>query len=129
MATSLARANLVLLALLVLHDVDHVANQPARHLAAAVVATGLLGIASVAGAAALSVRRHALAPLATVAVGVGNVAGFALVHLVPRWGAFSDPYSEFEPNALSWALIALPMLAGLVAGLAGLRAVSAARIA
>ncbi|MGH2728337.1 MAG: hypothetical protein ACRDKS_15315, partial [Actinomycetota bacterium] len=87
--TALLRANLVLLALLVLHDFDHIFNQPARHLATQVTATGLVGLASSIVVVVLALRRHAFAPLASVAVGFGNVAGFVAIHLVPRWSALS----------------------------------------
>jgi hypothetical protein len=38
--------------------------------------------------------------------------GFILVHVAPRWSAFSDPFQGFGADALSWVLVAVPVLAG-----------------
>ena len=46
-------------------------------------------------------------------MGVSVALGFVAVHLAPHWSAVSDPYSAFDADALSWALVALPILAAL----------------
>ncbi len=120
--TSLGRANLALLATLVLHDVDHVVNQADRSLAVQVTATGLFGLASSIVITVLALRRHALAPLGSIALGFGNVAGLVAVHLTPKWSAFADPYSNLELNVLSWLGVIVPMAVALGVGVLGLRA-------
>ncbi len=120
--TALASANLALLGLLVLHDVDHIVNQAARSLAVQVTATGLVGLVSSIVVTVLALRRHALAPLGSVAIGFGNLAGFVAVHLTPKWSAFADPYSDLDLNALSWLGAIVPMAVALLVGVLGLRA-------
>lgn len=127
--TALARANLALLALLVLHDVDHLVNQPPRTLAVQVTAPGLFGLASSIVVTVLAFRRHALAPLGSIAIGFGHVAGFVAVHLTPKWSAFADPYSDLDLNALSWLGVIVPMAVALLVGVLGLRALRLASAA
>lgn len=125
--TALAATNVGLLALLVAHDMDHIFNQAPRTLAAQVIATGLVGIAATVIVLTLVLRRHPLATPAAVLVGFGNAVGFAAVHIAPHWSAFSDPYPNLDVNALSWLLLAAPMLAGILVGVQGLRALRPAR--
>ncbi|MGH2740371.1 MAG: hypothetical protein ACRDH6_07835 [Actinomycetota bacterium] len=125
--TTLAGANLGLLALLVAHDLDHVFNQAPRDLAVQVIATGLVGITATIVVLVLALRRQALAAPASVLVGFGNAVGFTAVHLAPHWSAFSDPYPTLDLNPLSWLLIAAPMVAGIIVGVQGLRALRPAR--
>jgi len=108
--------------MVVAHDLDHLLNQPPRHLATQVVVPGFIGLASAIVAAILALRRHPLAPPASVLVGFGTAAGFIAVHLVPYWSAFSDPYSRLDLNALSWLLVALPIAVAFLAGVYGTRA-------
>jgi hypothetical protein len=124
--TPLARAAAALLALQVGHALDHVANQPSRTLATEVTAPGLLGIAATTLLLALAWRRRPEAPALAVLVGFGTVLGFAVVHLAPHWSAFSDPYGDLSLNAVSWVMVALPMVAALYVGLLGLRGITTA---
>lgn len=119
-------ANAALLVVLVLHSLDHVVNQPPRELAPEVTVTGFVGLAASIATIILVLRWSPSAIPASIAVGFGNIVGFAGVHLVPRWSAFSDPYSTFEPNALTWLLVAAPMAAALYLGLEALRALRVA---
>jgi len=121
--TSIAKASAVLLVLLAAHAADHELNQPPREYGLALTFPGVLGLATTLAVLVLALRRRPLAPAAGVVVGVGTVVGFLAIHLLPRWSVFSDPYSAFEPDAVSWALVALPMAAA-----AWLAAVAARRL-
>jgi len=122
--TVLARANLALLALLVLHDLDHLLHQPERTLAVAVISLGLVGLVSNTSSTVLAVRRHALAGWASLIVGFGTAVGFVLVHAVPYWSAFSDPYTAFGADVVSWVPLIITIAMSALVGLLGWREVS-----
>jgi hypothetical protein len=111
MRTPLGRAALLVLFVHVLHDLDHVRQRESAP--AEVVGTAILGWAALIGLLVLVARRHRFAPAYAAVYGVASAAGFVLVHLVPRWSAFSAPYSELDADALSWLLAILPVAAGL----------------
>lgn len=114
----LARAELLLFGLLALHIVDHAVNQPERTLPAGSGIIGLLGFTLVATAIVFALAGGRLAAPVGFLAGALTLAGFVAVHL-PGIGPWADPYADFDPNALSWALLAAPMLAAaLVAALA-----------
>jgi hypothetical protein len=120
--TRLARLDLLLFALLIAHTVDHAVNQPTRDLPATGTAAGLIGFAIVAAAAMLAIRRSPLAPAAAVFAGATTVLGIVAIHLLPTWAsAISDPFWEFDANALSWALLIAPLAAAVALALAGAR--------
>ena len=109
--TPLGRAALVLVAADVAHALDHA--RQGRHLTAEVYAAGIAGWIALAVLLVLVARGHRLAAPYAGAVGVNVAVGFVAVHLLPRWGALSDPYPSFHPDAVSWALVALPVAAAL----------------
>jgi cytochrome bd-type quinol oxidase subunit 2 len=112
--TRLARANLLLFALLAAHTLDHAVNQPARDLPPTGGVVGLLGFLIVAGSAWLAVRRSDRAALAGVLAGSLTALGFVAVHLLPSWShAISDPYWDFSANPLSWVLLLAPLAAAV----------------
>lgn len=120
--TLLARLNLLLLALLVAHTLDHGLNQPARDVPASGTAIGLAGFALLAASSVLALRRSPLAPATAIVAGLATVTGIVAVHLLPGWWGFvSDPYWDFDANALSWALALAPLLAGIWLAAAGFR--------
>jgi hypothetical protein len=120
--TRLAKANLLLFALLIAHLIDHAVNQPARDLPATGSAVAVIGFAIVAASTVLAVRRSPLAPEAAVIAGLGSALGFAAIHLIPDWSEpISDPYWDFSANALSWILVIAPILASLALAGLGLR--------
>jgi len=118
--TPLGRAALLLTATDVLHALDH--TRQGRDLGAEVYAAGIAGWIALAVLLVLVARGHPLAAPYAAAVGLSVAVGFALVHVAPHWSAFSDPYAGFDPDALSWALVALPVLAGLNLAVVALRA-------
>lgn len=108
--TRLARAELLLFLLLTLHTVDHAVNQPARDLPAGSGLVGLAGFVLVAIAIVLAIARSPLAGPVGLVAGAGTLIGFAVIHL-PGIGPLADPFTDFDPNALSWVLAIAPMLA------------------
>ena len=106
----LAKLNLTLFALLALHVVDHAVNQPARDLPAGSGAIGAAGFALVALAIVAALARSRWAPELGLSAGLGTLLGFVVIHL-PGIGPLADPFTDFDPNALSWILIAAPMAA------------------
>ena len=120
--TTLARINLLLVALLVAHTLDHGLNQPARAVPASGTAIALFGFVVLATSAVLAVRRSPLAPAAAVIAGLATAFGILAIHLLPDWWGFvSDPYWDFDANALSWVLALAPLLAGIWLAAAGAR--------
>jgi len=117
----LARIGLLLFALLGLHTIDHAVNQPSRDLPALGGLIGLLGFAIVAVAVILALLNKDSAPEAAVLAGAATVAGFLVVHLLPDWTPLSDPYWDFDANALSWILIAAPFATAIWLTVAGTR--------
>jgi hypothetical protein len=109
--TALGRAALLLVFADVLHAADH--TRQGRSLASEVYAAGVAGWVALAVLLVLVARRHRLAAPYAAAVGLSVAAGFVAVHVAPHWSAFSDPYSGFDPDALSWALVVVPVLAAL----------------
>ena len=110
--TRLAKSELVLFALLALHTVDHAINQPARDLPAGSGLVGIAGFALVAVAVVFALSRSSYSAEVGLFAGAGTVLGFVAVHL-PGIGPLADPYPDFDPNALSWILVAAPMLAAV----------------
>jgi hypothetical protein len=109
--TALGRAALALTAADVLHAIDHA--RQGRDLASEVYVAGVAGWIALAVLLALVARRHRLAAPYAAGVGLSVAIGFLAVHVAPHWSAFSDPYSAWNPDALSWALIAVPIAAAI----------------
>lgn len=108
----LARANLLLLALLTAHTLDHGLNQPDRTQPGSAEFVGIAGLVIVAASCVLALRRSPLAPPISAAVGAATAFGVLAIHLVPQWSGFiSDPYWDFSADALSW-LSLLALLSG-----------------
>jgi hypothetical protein len=109
--TPLGRAALLLTLADVLHALDH--TRQGRDLGREVYVAGVSGWVALALLLALIARGHRLAPAYAAAVGASVGVGFVAVHVAPHWSAFSDPYSGFDPDALSWALVVLPVAAAV----------------
>jgi len=101
--STLAKGNLLVLALLVIHTVDHAVGQPSRELPGSSSIVGAAGFAIIAASSWLAIQRSPIAPEASAAVGALTAAGIIAVHLFPTWWTWlSDPYWDFDPNAASW---------------------------
>jgi hypothetical protein len=123
--TALGRAALALAAADILHALDH--TRQGRDLASEVYVAGVAGWIALAVLLVLVARAHRLAAPYAAAVGVSVAAGFLLVHVAPHWSAFSDPYSAFDADALSWALVVVPVAAALWLVAIAVRAMCAER--
>ncbi len=116
------RAALLVLAVSVIHDLDHLRQGTAAP--GEVVATAIVGWIATIVLLVLVFRGSELAAPYAAAFGLALAAGFVLVHLLPRWSAFSAPYPDQDVDALSWVLAVLPVLAGLYLSAVALRCVS-----
>ena len=126
--TPLIRANLLVLGLLIVHTLDHAVNQPARDLPVTGSLVAVVGFAIVAGAAVLALNRSRFAVAASSLAGLLTAAGILAIHLAPRWSEpLSDPYWEFDPNALSWILLIAPLAAALYLAYVAMRGSSGSR--
>jgi hypothetical protein len=112
-------ANLVLVALLLVHVLDHELRQTAS-VPDAAGAAGLAGFAAALLALGLTAARSRLAAPATALVGFATAAGFLAVHVLPDWGPFSQPYPDIDVDAASWAAMLVPAAAAAAAGAIGL---------
>jgi hypothetical protein len=107
----LGRAALALTVADVLHALDHA--RQGRRLASEVYVAGVAGWIALALLLVLVARGHRLAAPYAAAVGLSVAVGFVAVHLAPHWSPVSDPYSAWSPDALSWALVAVPIAAAI----------------
>jgi hypothetical protein len=78
---------------------------------------------------ALVWARHPAAPALAAAVGFASAVGFTAAHLLPDWGAFSDPFTggEVAPHVtwFSWFAALFEIAADALLGVAGVRALRA----
>jgi len=116
----LVAGNLMLVALLVLHSLDHMVRQTAPVPAEAAVA-GTAGLAAALVALALSVSGSRWAVAATAFVGLATAAGFVAVHVLPEWSVFSQPYADIDVDAVSWVGMLAPAAAAAGLGALALR--------
>jgi hypothetical protein len=75
------------------------------------LATGLPELVVAVAAIALAFMGHRLAPLVAVAHGFSQALGVAAVHLLPRWSAFGDSFSDAWADVLSWAAVVVEIVA------------------
>lgn len=119
--TGLGVATLVVVALHLAHDLDHVRQGGRDSIGDAVPFLAVTAWLSTILLVVLVARRHRLAPGFAVFFGLTFALGFVVVHLLPDWGAFSDSYQVYDPDALSWVLGALPIAGGLWLAFEGYR--------
>ena len=117
----IVRLSWTMFALQVVHILDHA--RQGRGLNNELYGIGTFATVSALALVVLVVRRHPLAPVAAVTVGFGNLVGLPLVHIVPHWSAFSDPYPAAHVDAGSWLQVSVMMVVALMLGLAGLAAI------
>lgn len=124
--TPLGRAALALTVADVLHALDH--TRQGRTLASEVYVAGVAGWIALAALLVLVARGHRLAAPYAAVVGLSVAVGFLAVHVAPHWSVFSDPYSAWDPDALSWALVVAPIAAALWLVARAVRAMRAGEI-
>ena len=112
MGCGIVRWSWIVLALLAAHDVTHLADggldtSPGQLALVAIPQWIVLAIVMSFVLRSPGAQRRS----AALVLGASVAVGFALVHLVP----FSPTaYWDLEPSALSWALVWMPTVAGLV---------------
>ena len=114
---TLIRLNFALLVLLGLHGLDHQLRHPVDT-PMVVMSLGTIEFLIVLGALWLTLRDDRSAARATSFAGFAVAAAYAVVHLPPDWGPLSQPYADIGVDAVSWADLALTILAGLAIGIA-----------
>jgi hypothetical protein len=116
--TALVVANLVLLATVLLHGLDHAMIQE-RGISALSFEV-VLGAGSILAASALSLavalRRDRRAPLVALLAGPWIAALVIVGHFMPYWGEFSDPYRDADVEVISYVLALATAAAGVALG-------------
>jgi hypothetical protein len=107
------------------HDLDHVR----RHNYSPVPVRSLGFIALVGGilAVTLVVRRNRFAVPFACFYGFASVIGLFAVHVLPHWGAISDPLTTYHVDALTWLIIGVTMGVDFALGVVAARELISAR--
>jgi hypothetical protein len=116
--SALVVANLVFLATVLLHGVDHAVIQErgVRTLSFEVLLGGAL-ITAVAGLSlAVTLRGDRRAPLVALLAGPWVATLVIVGHFIPYWGEFSDPYKDAGLEPVSYVLALATVAAGLAVG-------------
>lgn len=125
--SALAKANLLVLVLLVAHTLDHAINQPSRAQPESAALVGLLGFVIIGASSVLAIRGSKRAPLASLFAGMVTFWGVVAVHLAPQWWEWlSDPYWGFATNAGNWISLVALLAAAAWLEVAGIRALAGA---
>ena len=118
----LIAANLLLVALLIVHTLDHLMRQEAQ-VPSGTATAGTAGFVAALLVLGLALAGHRLAPAATALVGLATAAGFVAIHVLPDWSAISQPYSDIDVDGLSWVAMIVPAVAAAGVGAIGVQAV------
>ena len=113
--TALVVANLVLLAAVLLHGVDHALIQE-RGVGALSFEVMLGGVSITAASAAslwVALRGHRRAPMVALLAGPWVAAAVIVGHFIPHWSEFSDPYKDADLEAISYVLALASAAAGV----------------
>jgi hypothetical protein len=114
-------ASVALLALNVVHALDHVVNQNQGLGAVGFIGGG--GILLSLVAVGLAATGAGLAGPYLALIGFGEAAAFLLIHVAPSWGPISDPYYDSGTvNALSWFVLAICICVSLWVAMTGVNA-------
>src|SRR3954447_14216813 len=101
---TLLRANVLFVAVNLLHTADHQRQGTAR-----LTTEIMLGGSAITLAAIVSLvmarRRDKQAPIFRAVLGLSGAAGIAASHIAPHWSAFSDSYPQIHADAISWVVV------------------------
>lgn len=113
--TALVVANLVLLATVLLHGVDHalIQERGVRALSFEVTLGGMSITAAAALSLAVTLRGDRRAPLVALLAGPWVATGIIVGHFIPYWGEFSDPYEDAGLEAVSYVVALVTAAAGV----------------
>lgn len=123
---TLVVAALALLAVVVIHDLDHTLRQSASPPSATSL-LGTTGLVATIVTAGLALAGRRLAAPALALVGLGTAVGFLAVHAAPDWGPFSQPYEAIGADAVSWLAMLVPVLVAAAVGVVAVRELRAGR--
>ena len=118
---SLVRANILFVAVNLLHTADH-QRQGTDGLTTEILIGGTALTLAAIASLVLALRRDNRAPIFGAVLGLSAAAGIAASHIAPHWSAFSDSYGDANVDALSWLLAGLPFAAGLWLSACGVQA-------
>jgi hypothetical protein len=123
--TVLVIANLVLLATVLLHGVDHAVIQERgiEGVSFEVMLGGFMITAVSLFSLAVALRRDRRASLVALLAGPWIAAAIIVGHFIPYWGEFSDPYKDAGLEPISYVLAAAAAAAGLALAAVALAAV------
>jgi len=112
---------------LVLHTADHI--QRGTHVLTGPV-LGLGFVSTIIGVVivGLIVVRHPRSPWLAAVFGPVTAVGVAAIHLLPRWGVFSDAFlgsTGTGVTGFSWAVVLLEIVGALALGVSGFAALRA----
>jgi len=120
-------AALIYLAGLVLHTADHV-RRGLDVVTPAVLWAGNVSTAIGLVTVGLVLTRHRLGSLLAALTGLPIALGVAAVHLVPEWGALSDPFVDAGHTGVtvwSWFVVLVEIVGALALSLAGAQILAA----
>ena len=110
---SLLRANILFIAVNLLHTVDHQRQGTAGLTTEIVLGGAAITLAAIASLV-LALRRDARAPIFGAVLGLSAAAGIAASHIAPHWSAFSDSYPQIHADAVSWVVVLLEIAGALL---------------
>ena len=108
---------------LVLHTADHL-RRGLDEVTPAVLWAGNVSTAIGLVTVVLVLAGHRRAPLVAALTGVPIALGVAAVHLLPSWGAVSDPFvgrAAAGVTAWSWTVVLVEIAGALMLGLVGVQ--------
>jgi hypothetical protein len=113
--TALVAANLVLLAAVLAHGVDHAVIQERG--VGSLSFEVMLGGASITVVSVVSLlvalRGDGRAPLVALLAGPWVATAVIVGHFIPHWSEFSDPYADADLGAISYVLAIASAAAGV----------------
>lgn len=115
-------AALLLTAGFVVHNADH-ARRGLDAITDHVVWGGTVVAMVAAAVLTLVATRHPLAPFAAAAGGLAIAVGVSATHLLPGWGALSDPLPGGAVDGLTWVAVLAEVAGAAALGVTGLRIV------
>jgi hypothetical protein len=110
---TLLRANVLFIAVNVLHTADHQRQGTERLTTEIYLGGSAITLAAIVSLV-LALRHDGRAPIFGAVLGLSAAAGIAASHIAPHWSAFSDSYPQIHADAISWAVVLLEIGGALV---------------
>src|SRR3954447_1683153 len=101
---SLLRANIVFVAVNLLHTADH-QRQGTDGLTWEIYLGGSAITLAAVASLVLASRGDQRAPVFGAGLGPSAPAGITASHIAPHWSAFSDSYPQIHADAISWVVV------------------------